>query len=41
MLKMEELDDDNDGNHSKVIKGLDGEVLVTDVSLSAPDLKEV
>ena len=41
MFKMEELDDDNDGNHSKVIKGPDGEVLGTDVSLSAPDLKEV
>jgi hypothetical protein len=41
MLKMEGLDDDEDGNHSKVIKGSDGEVLGIDVSLSAPTLKEV
>jgi len=41
MLKMEGIDDEDDGNHSKVVKGTDGEVLGSDVSLSAPaTLKE-
>jgi len=41
MLKMEGIDDEDEGNHSKVVKGTDGEVLGSDVSLSAPaTLKE-
>ena len=36
MLKMEGLDDEDDGNQSKVVKGTDGEVLGSDVSLPAP-----
>ena len=41
MLKMEGLDDEDDGNHSKVLKGPDGEVVGIDATLSAAPLKEV
>ena len=41
MLKMEGLDDEDDGNHSKVLKGPDGEEAGIDATLSAAPLKEV
>ncbi len=41
MLKMEGLDDEDDGNNSKVLKGPDGEVVGIDATLSAAPLKVV